>query len=253
MIISTHVSAAYGETVVVDDVSILVPKGGVTALVGPNGAGKSTLLAVMARLMGAKAGTVSVDGLDVATTPSDVLAKRLAILKQDNHPGIRLTVRDLVGFGRYPHSRGRLTDADRAHVEQAMGWLDLEGLGDRFLDELSGGQRQRAFVAMVLAQDTDYILLDEPLNNLDMAHAVAMMKLLRRAADELDRTFVVVLHDLNAAAVYSDHMVAMADGKVVAAGKTHELMNDDLLSRVFGLPISVQDVAGRRQAVFYTR
>lgn len=253
MIISTHVSAAYGETVVVDDVSILVPKGGVTALVGPNGAGKSTLLAVMARLMGAKAGTVSVDGLDVATTPSDVLAKRLAILKQDNHPGIRLTVRDLVGFGRYPHSRGRLTDADRAHVEQAMGWLDLEGLGDRFLDELSGGQRQRAFVAMVLAQDTDYILLDEPLNNLDMAHAVAMMKLLRRAADELDRTFVVVLHDLNAAAVYSDHMVAMADGKVVAAGKTHELMNDDLLSRVFGLPIAVQDVAGRRQAVFYTR
>ena len=253
MIISTHVSAAYGETVVVDDVSILVPKGGVTALVGPNGAGKSTLLAVMARLMGAKAGTVSVDGLDVATTPSDVLAKRLAILKQDNHPGIRLTVRDMVGFGRYPHSRGRLTDADRAHVEQAMGWLDLEGLGDRFLDELSGGQRQRAFVAMVLAQDTDYILLDEPLNNLDMAHAVAMMKLLRRAADELDRTFVVVLHDLNAAAVYSDHMVAMADGKVVAAGKTHELMNDDLLSRVFGLPISVQDVAGRRQAVFYTR
>ena len=253
MIISTHVSAAYGETVVVDDVSILVPKGGVTALVGPNGAGKSTLLAVMARLMGAKAGTVSVDGLDVATTPSDVLAKRLAILKQDNHPGIRLTVRDLVGFGRYPHSRGRLTDADRAHVEQAMGWLDLEGLGDRFLDELSGGQRQRAFVAMVLAQDTDYILLDEPLNNLDMAHAVAMMKLLRRAADELDRTFVVVLHDLNAAAVYSDHMVAMADGKVVAAGKTHELMNDDLLSRVFGLPISVQDVAGRRQAVFSTR
>ena len=253
MIISTHVSAAYGETVVVDDVSILVPKGGVTALVGPNGAGKSTLLAVMARLMGAKAGTVSVDGLDVTTTPSEVLAKRLAILKQDNHPGIRLTVRDLVGFGRYPHSRGRLTDADRAHVEQAMGWLDLEGLGDRFLDELSGGQRQRAFVAMVLAQDTDYILLDEPLNNLDMAHAVAMMKLLRRAADELDRTFVVVLHDLNAAAVYSDHMVAMADGKVVAAGKTHELMNDDLLSRVFGLPISVQDVAGRRQAVFYTR
>ena len=177
MIISTHVSAAYGETVVVDDVSILVPKGGVTARVGPNGAGTSTLLAVMARLMGAKAGTVSVDGLDVATTPSDVLAKRLAILKQDNHPGIRLTVRDLVGFGRYPHSRGRLTDADRAHVEQAMGWLDLEGLGYRFLDELSGGQRQRAFVAMVLAQDTDYILLDEPLNNLDMAHAVAMMKL----------------------------------------------------------------------------
>ena len=253
MIIATGVSAAYGDTVVVDDVSILVPKGGVTALVGPNGAGKSTLLAVMARLMGARAGTVSVDGLDVTTTPSDVLAKRLAILKQDNHPGIRLTVRDLVGFGRYPHSRGRLTDVDRAHVDQALAWLNLDGLGDRFLDELSGGQRQRAFVAMVLAQDTDYILLDEPLNNLDMAHAVAMMRLLRRAADELDRTFVVVLHDLNAAAVYADHMVAMADGRVVAAGRTRELMRDDLLTEVFGLPIAVHDVGGHPQAVFYTR
>lgn len=253
MIIATHVSAAYGEKLVVDDVGILVPRGGVTALVGPNGAGKSTLLAVMARLMGPRAGTVSVDGLDVNSTPSDVLAKRLAILKQDNHPGIRLTVRDLVGFGRYPHSRGRLTSVDREHIDQALDWLDLGDLGDRFLDELSGGQRQRAFVAMVLAQDTDYILLDEPLNNLDMAHAVAMMKRLRKAADELDRTFVVVLHDLNAAAVYADHMVAMSEGRVVAAGRTHDLMEPDLLTRVFGLPIDVHEIGGVRQAHFYAR
>ena len=253
MIIVKGVSAAYDRDLVVDDVSILVPKGGVTALVGPNGAGKSTLLAVMARLMGARAGSVSVDGLDVSSTPSDVLARRLAILKQDNHPGIRLTVRDLVGFGRYPHSRGRLTEADRVHVERALAWLDLDGLGDRFLDELSGGQRQRAFVAMVLAQDTDYILLDEPLNNLDMAHAVAMMQRLRRAADELGRTIVVVLHDLNAAAVYADHMVALADGRVVAAGKTEKLMDAALLSDVFGLPVTVHDVAGVKHAHFYER
>ena len=253
MIIVKGVSAAYDRDLVVDDVSILVPKGGVTALVGPNGAGKSTLLAVMARLMGARAGSVSVDGLDVSRTPSDVLARRLAILKQDNHPGIRLTVRDLVGFGRYPHSRGRLTEADRVHVERALTWLDLDGLGDRFLDELSGGQRQRAFVAMVLAQDTDYILLDEPLNNLDMAHAVSMMQRLRRAADELGRTIVVVLHDLNAAAVYADHMVALADGRVVAAGKTEKLMDAALLSDVFGLPVTVHDVAGVKHAHFYER
>ena len=253
MIIVKGVSAAYDRDLVVDDVSILVPKGGVTALVGPNGAGKSTLLAVMARLMGARAGSVSVDGLDVSRTPSDVLARRLAILKQDNHPGIRLTVRDLVGFGRYPHSRGRLTEADRVHVERALAWLDLDGLGDRFLDELSGGQRQRAFVAMVLAQDTDYILLDEPLNNLDMAHAVSMMQRLRRAADELGRTIVVVLHDLNAAAVYADHMVALADGRVVAAGKTEKLMDAALLSDVFGLPVTVHDVAGVKHAHFYER
>ena len=253
MIIVKGVSAAYDRDLVVDDVSILVPKGGVTALVGPNGAGKSTLLAVMARLMGARAGSVTVDGLDVSSTPSDVLARRLAILKQDNHPGIRLTVRDLVGFGRYPHSRGRLTDADRVHVERALAWLDLDGLGDRFLDELSGGQRQRAVVAMVLAQDTDYILLDEPLNNLDMAHAVSMMQRLRRAADELGRTIVVVLHDLNAAAVYADHMVALADGRVVAAGKTEKLMDAALLSDVFGLPVTVHDVAGVKHAHFYER
>ena len=253
MIIVKGISAAYDRDLVVDDVSILVPKGGVTALVGPNGAGKSTLLAVMARLMGARAGSVTVDGLDVSSTPSDVLARRLAILKQDNHPGIRLTVRDLVGFGRYPHSRGRLTEADRVHVERALAWLDLDGLGDRFLDELSGGQRQRAFVAMVLAQDTDYILLDEPLNNLDMAHAVAMMQRLRRAADELGRTIVVVLHDLNAAAVYADHMVALADGKVVAAGRTEELMDAALLNDVFGLPVTVHEVAGVKHAHFYER
>lgn len=253
MIIASHVCAAYDRGLVVDNVSLLVPRGGITALVGPNGAGKSTLLAVMARLMGAKAGTVSVDGLDVTTTPSTVLARRLAILTQDNHPGVRLTVRDLVGFGRYPHSKGRLTAADRVHIEQALDWLDLTDLGDRFLDELSGGQRQRAFVAMVLAQDTDYILLDEPLNNLDMAHAVAMMQRLRRAADELGRTIVVVLHDLNAAAVYADRMVALAGGRVVAAGTTEELMDAALLSDVFGLPISVHEVAGVKHAHFYAR
>ncbi|WP_347349735.1 ATP-binding cassette domain-containing protein [Nigerium sp.] len=251
MIVTEHLQGAYGDTIVVDDVSIAVPRGGVTALVGPNGAGKSTLLALVSRLMGPRAGTVTVDGLDVTTTPSDALARRLAILKQDNHLSVRLTVEELVAFGRYPHSHGRLTASDHDHVRRAMGYLDLEPLAGRFLDELSGGQRQRAFVAMVLAQDTDYILLDEPLNNLDMAHAVRMMSQLRAAADDLGRTIVIVLHDLNAAAAYADHMVAMKDGRVAAAGTVADLMREDLLSAVFDLPVRVLDVDGVKLARYY--
>src|SRR5690606_37798333 len=130
---------------------------GITSIIGPNGAGKSTLLGMISRLLPMDAGTVTVDGLDVTRTPSDVLAQRLAILRQDNHIAARLTVRDLVAFGRYPHSKGRPTVDDRRHIEEALSFLELTELADRFVDELSGGQRQRASVAMVLCQDTDYV------------------------------------------------------------------------------------------------
>ncbi|MEL4504751.1 ATP-binding cassette domain-containing protein [Luteococcus sp. H138] len=253
MIITDHLQARYGSTVVVDDVTIEIPTGGVTALVGPNGAGKSTLLAMISRLLTPAYGRVLVDGLDVATTPGDELARKLAILRQDNHLAVRLTVRDLVAFGRYPHSKGRLTVADRQQIEAALDYLDLTPLADRFLDELSGGQRQRAFVAMVLAQDTDHILLDEPLNNLDMSHGVRMMRQLRRAADELGKSIVVVLHDLNAASVYADHIVVMADGRVVAAGSPAEIMREDLLEEVFALPIRVREIDGQLVALHYAR
>src|SRR5690606_20755806 len=182
------------------------------------------------RLMGMDAGTVTVDGLDITRAPSDVLAKRLSILRQDNYMTARLTVRDLVSFGRYPYSKGRLTLEDKRHIDDAIGYLNLVDLADRFLDELSGGQRQRAFVAMVLCQDTDYVLLDEPLNNLDMKHAASMMKLLRRAADELGRTVVLVLHDINFASWYSDFIVAMKHGKVVGQGTVDAMIDQQVLS-----------------------
>lgn len=253
MIITDHLQAKYGDTVVVDDVTIEIPARGVTALVGPNGAGKSTLLAMISRLLEPAYGRVLVDDLDIQKTPSDQLARKLAILRQDNHLAVRLTVRDLVAFGRYPHSKGRLTVEDEAHIEQAMEYLDLAPFADRFLDQLSGGQRQRAFVAMVLAQDTDHILLDEPLNNLDMSHGVRMMRQMRRAADELGKSIVIVLHDLNAASVYADHIVVMADGQVVAAGSPEEIMQEELLSEVFGLPIRVREIDGERVALHYAR
>ena len=243
---------SYGHSVVVDDVDLEIPAGGVTSIIGPNGAGKSTLLGIVSRLLDPDAGVVTVDGLDVATTRGDEIAKRLAVLRQDNHLAVRLTVRDLVRFGRYPWSKGRPTAADAELVERAIGWVELDGLADRFLDEMSGGQRQRAFVAMALCQDTDYVLLDEPLNNLDMRHAVSMMRRLRRAADELGRTVVLVLHDINFASCWSDRIVAMRDGAVVHQGTPSEIMREDVLRDIYGMDIPVQEVGGRRIGVYFT-
>ncbi|UEM01857.1 ABC transporter ATP-binding protein [Skermanella rosea] len=252
MIEAKDVTKRYDGTVVVRDVSLSLPAGGVISIIGPNGAGKSTLLSMISRLLPMSAGTVTVDGLDVTRTPSAVLAQRLSILRQDNHISSRLTVRDLVEFGRYPYSKGRLTEADRAHVERAIDHLGLGALSGRFLDQLSGGQRQRAFVAMVLCQDTDYVLLDEPLNNLDMRHAVSMMKQVRRFADELGKTIVLVLHDINFASCYSDHIVAMRDGEVLFQGPPEAVIREEVLEAVYDLPMTVQVVEGKRICVYFT-
>lgn len=251
MIEIRNLSKFYGATTVLDDVSLVLPPGGLTALIGPNGAGKSTLLSIIARLMPASAGRVTLDGRDVTTTPGPVLARRLAILRQANAITPRLTVAELVAFGRFPHSPGRLTLEDRAKVDLAIGYVDLAALRDRFLDELSGGQRQRAFIAMVLAQDPDYLLLDEPLNNLDMKHAAATMRLLRRAADELGKTVVVVLHDINFASCHADRIVAMRDGRLAFQGPPEALMRNDVLRSIYDMDITVMDVDGARVGLFY--
>lgn len=251
MIEASGVTKSYGDTVVVDQVTLTLPARGITSIIGPNGAGKSTLLSMISRLLPMDRGRVLVDGLDVATTAGDVLARRLSILRQDNSIASRLTVRDLVTFGRYPYSKGRPTPDDRGHVGRAIAYLGLEPLAERFLDELSGGQRQRAFVAMVLCQDTDYVLLDEPLNNLDMKHAVTMMKLLRRAADELGKTVVLVLHDINFASCYSDRIVAMRDGRVIRHGPPEALIRPEVLKDIYDLDIEVEVMGGRRIGIYY--
>lgn len=251
MIVTSNVTKAYGDARVVDEVSLELPKGGVTSIIGPNGAGKSTLLSMVSRLMAMDMGQVTVGGLDVTKTPSDELARRLSILRQENHMTARLTVHDLVSFGRYPHSKGRLTTEDKTKIDQAIAYLELGPLSDRFLDELSGGQRQRAFVAMVLAQDTDYVLLDEPLNNLDMKHAMSMMRLLRQAADELGKTVVLVLHDINFASWYSDHIVAMKAGKVAAQGSPKAMIQPGVLSEIYEMDIKVHEIGGQLISVYY--
>lgn len=250
MISFSDVTKNYGDTRVLGPVTATIPEGGITSLIGPNGAGKSTLLTIMGRLIEADAGSVSIGGLDVRRAKSAELARKVAILRQENHLSARLTVRDLVALGRFPHSRGRLTAECVAAVESALEFLNLAALQDRFLDQLSGGQRQRAFVAMVLAQDTDYILLDEPLNNLDMKHSVLMMKQLRRAADELGKTVVLVIHDVNFAAAYSDRIVALRDGLLVHEGTVEETMTAEVLTSVFDTPVTVHTIGCYPTAVY---
>ncbi|MCA9876425.1 MAG: ATP-binding cassette domain-containing protein [Thermomicrobiales bacterium] len=241
----------YGDQVVVDNISLAIPQGGITAVIGPNGAGKSTLLSLISRLIRLDAGRVTVDGLDITTTPSDELARRLAILRQEHHVESRLTVRDLVSFGRYPHAKGRLTAADQVQIANALAYLDLEPLADRYLNELSGGQRQRAFVAMVLCQDTDYVLLDEPLNSLDIRHAVSMMKRMRQIADDFGKTVVIVLHDINFAACYADRIIAMKDGRVLLEGAPATVMTPTNLQALYDVAVHVEQIGGRPIAVYY--
>lgn len=251
MIRIDSVSKSYSGTTVVDAVSTVIPSGGVTSIIGPNGAGKSTLLSLISRLLPMDTGTVSIAGLDVTKTASKDLAKSMAILRQDNHITMRLRVRDLVGFGRFPHSGGHPTSVDLEHIEAAMKQLDLTDLADRFLDELSGGQRQRAYIAMVLAQDTEYLLLDEPLNNLDMKHSVEMMRMIRRLADELGKTVVIVIHDINFASCYSDTILAMRGGVLVHQGAPSEIMTQEVLRDVYDIDIRIEEIDGNRIGVYF--
>lgn len=239
MITLDSVAKSYNGEVNIGPVDLSIPEGGITALVGPNGAGKSTLLTMIGRLLDMDAGTITIANYDVAKTKSKDLAKIISILRQENHFITKLTVRQLVGFGRFPYSQGRLTRNDEEIISRYIDFLNLKDLENRYLDQLSGGQRQRAYVAMVLAQETDYVLLDEPLNNLDIAHSVQMMKHLHEAAEKFGRTIIVVLHDINFAARYADYICAVKNGQVVAMDTTANIMKDDLLSDIFNTPIQV--------------
>ena len=250
MIDFADVTKDYLDSRVLGPVTGSIAEGGITSLIGPNGAGKSTLLTIIGRLLDPSSGTVTVGGMDVRTTRSQELAKQLSILRQENVITARLRVRELVALGRFPYSRGRLTSLDLTHINAALDFLRLTELADRFLDQLSGGQRQRAFVAMVLAQDTKYVLLDEPLNNLDIKHAVLMMRQLRRAADELGKTIVLIIHDVNFAAAYSDRIIALRDGVIVHSGTAEQIVTSSILTDVFDTPVAVHILSGVPTAVY---
>jgi iron complex transport system ATP-binding protein len=251
MIQVRELSKFYGKKAVVEKVSVNIHRGKITSFIGPNGAGKSTLLSMVSRLLDADTGEVLVDKANVKQMKSNEFSKRVSILKQSNFMNVRLTIRELVSFGRFPHSRGRLTAEDLRFVNQAMDYMDLLDMQDDYLDELSGGQRQRAFIAMVIAQDTDYILLDEPLNNLDMKHSVQIMKILRRLVDDLGKTVVIVLHDINFASVYSDRIVALKEGRVVKDGPTDEIITSDALKDIYDMDIPIKQLSNCRICVYF--
>ncbi|MXP26920.1 ATP-binding cassette domain-containing protein [Altererythrobacter indicus] len=229
----------YGEKVVVEDVNLDFPAGKLTSLIGPNGAGKTTLLMMMGRLLARSSGEVRLEGEDIAVLRPADFARRIATLRQSPDFNLRLTVDELVAYGRFPYSRGFLTAEDHAAIEQALAFVEIDHLRRAYIDELSGGQRQMAFLAMTIAQQTDCLLLDEPLNNLDMKHAVGIMRALRRLCDEQGRTVILVVHDINFAANYSDHIVAMKGGRVFRAAPVAQVVTSACLRELYGLDFEV--------------
>ena len=240
----------YNGKTVVDGVSFELPKGKVISLIGPNGAGKSTVMGMISRLIAQDDGSVDFEGKDMSKWKSRDLARRLAILTQSNHVQMKLTVRELVAFGRFPYSGNRITAEDEEIIEKAIAYMELEEFEDRFIDELSGGQRQRAYIAMVIAQDTEYVLLDEPTNNLDIYHATNMMKIVRRLCDELGKTVILVLHEINYAAFYSDYICAFVDGKISKFGTVEEVMTKENLSEIYRVDFEILEIEGKPLSIY---
>lgn len=251
MVEVTGLSKVYGSKAVVEDVSLNIEKGKITSFIGPNGAGKSTLLSMISRLIAQDTGEILIDGKDITKSKNNELAKKISILKQANDISVRLTVKELVSFGRFPYSQGRLNKEDKRHIEEAINYMELKDMENKYLDQLSGGQKQRAFIAMVLAQDTEYILLDEPLNNLDMKHSVQIMKVLRRLVDELGKTIVIVIHDINFASCYSDNIVALKDGRVVKKGPACEIIHSPVLKEIYDMDIDIKCINDKNICIYF--
>lgn len=241
----------YSNKNVVDKVSINIEKGKITSFIGPNGAGKSTVLSMITRLMKKDNGEVLIDGKRLEAWDNKELSKKIAILKQSNNINLKLTIRELVSFGRYPHSEGRLTKEDEKYIDEAIDFMKLKDIQNKYLDELSGGQRQRAYIAMVIAQNTEYVFLDEPLNNLDMKHSVEMMKVLRNLCDELGKTVVLVMHDINYTSCYSDYIVALKDGKIANHGKTQDIINKEVLEGIYDMEFDIREINGDKICVYF--
>ncbi|BCY08455.1 ABC transporter ATP-binding protein [Actinoplanes sp. L3-i22] len=231
----------YGDDIVVDGLDLDIPDRAVTAVVGPNGCGKSTLLRALGRLLKPFAGEVLLDGRRIDRVPTREVARIVGMLPQSPVAPDGLTVADLVMRGRHPHQTWfrQWSPADQEIVTEALAWTDMRDFADRPVEALSGGQRQRAWISMALAQGTDVLLLDEPTTFLDLAHQIDVLDLVGRLHRERDRTIVMVLHDLNLAARYAEHVIAMHAGRIVAQGPPAEVFTVDLLAEVFGLSAMV--------------
>lgn len=236
-----NLSLAYQDVLIVDDLNLAIPSGKVTALVGANGSGKSTILKALARILKPRYGAAYLDGKAVHSVPNRQVAKKLAILPQNPVAPEGLLVRELVSYGRFPHQQGfsGLQKDDQAIIDWALSITGMTVFAERPVGSLSGGQRQRAWIAMALAQDTSILLLDEPTTFLDMAHQLEVLQLLQRLNAREGRTIIMVVHDLNHASRFAQHLVAIAEGKVVAEGSPREVMTPEMLRRVFAIDADV--------------
>ncbi len=232
-----QLTLGYGDRTVIEHLDLTVPPGKVTAIVGANACGKSTLLRSMSRLLAPRGGRVILDGKEVHRTPAKQLARTLGLLPQSPIAPEGITVADLVGRGRHPHQGilSRWSTEDDVAVAAALDATETSELADRHVDELSGGQRQRVWIAMALAQQTDLLLLDEPTTFLDVSHQIEVLDLLTDLNRSRGTTIVMVLHDLNLAARYADHLIALAGGRLHAAGTPHEVLTEATVHAVFGL------------------
>ncbi|WP_105901340.1 Fe(3+) dicitrate ABC transporter ATP-binding protein FecE [Vibrio gangliei] len=233
-------TVGYGQEPIVKTVTTSIPKGKITALLGPNGCGKSTLLKTLSRLLEPRSGQVLWNGQSIADISPKILAQQLSLLPQSQVVPEGITVREAVAYGRSPYTGfwGQLSPNDKQHIVQAMRSTGVEDFSERLLSDLSGGQCQRVWLALTLAQDTDYILLDEPTTYLDINHQVELMKLMR-SLNHLGKTIVTVLHDINQACRYCDHLIVMQAGKVVCEGAPADVMTSTLLNNVFGLDAKI--------------
>lgn len=247
----SNLSKNYNTKRVVNSVNLEIKEIKVTSFIGPNGAGKSTVMGMISRLILKDEGEIDFYDLDIAKWNSKELAKKLAILTQVNNIQMKLTVYELVAFGRFPYSKGKLNELDKEKIQDAIDYMELNDIKNQYIDELSGGQRQRAFIAMVIAQDTEYVLLDEPTNNLDIYHATKLMRTVRRLCDELGKTVILVLHDINYASFYSDYICAFKDGKIAFYGSATDVITKENLKKVYNVDFEIIIKEGKPLSIYY--
>ncbi|PLS15855.1 Fe(3+)-dicitrate ABC transporter ATP-binding protein [Bacillus sp. M6-12] len=231
----------YEDRTIVSELDVVFPTGKITAIIGPNGCGKSTILKTMARLHPASSGSIYLDGKLIHQTPTKEIAKKMAVLPQSPEAPGGLSVYDLISYGRTPYLSGfsRLSQHDRDMVEWALNVTGLTELKHQAVDTLSGGQRQRAWIAMAIAQETNLLLLDEPTTYLDLAHQLEVLQLLKQLNEDEGRTIIMVIHDLNHAARFADHLVALRQGKIINQGTPEQVMTAPVLQKVFNIETAI--------------
>ena len=234
----------YGDKNILNNINLDIPNNKFVSVIGPNGAGKSTLLSAITQLTEYD-GTVIIDGSNIRSYTRKDIAKKISYLKQSNEINIKITVRDLIGFGRYPYSNGNLTEEDNRVIDKVIKYMELEDIQDKYINQISGGEKQRSLIAVSLAQDSKYILLDEPLNNLDIKHSVQIMQILNSIINTTDKTVIAIIHDLNFVSKYSDFIIGIKKGNILFARNKEYVMNTNLLNTLYDYNINIEKIGNQ--------